>query len=34
MSPGEVLQPESSLFAWRERVLDLFAGFARAVKIA
>jgi glutathione S-transferase len=34
MSPGEVLQPESALFAWRERVLDLFAGFARTVKIA
>lgn len=34
MSPGEVLQPDSALFAWRERVLDQFAGFARAVKIA
>jgi glutathione S-transferase len=34
MSPGEVLQPDSALHAWRERVSDLFGGFARAAKIA
>ena len=34
MSPGEVLAPDGALHAWRERVLDLFAGFARTVKIA
>jgi glutathione S-transferase len=34
MSPGEVLQPESALHAWRERVSGLFDGFARAAKIA
>jgi glutathione S-transferase len=31
MSPREVLGPEDPLCAWRERVLDLFDGFARNV---
>jgi glutathione S-transferase len=31
MSPQEVLGPEDPLCAWRERVLDLFDGFARNV---
>jgi len=34
MSPQEVLAPEDPLCAWRERVLDLFGGFARHVAIA
>ena len=29
MSPHEVLGPEDPLCAWRERLLDLFDGFAR-----
>jgi len=29
MSPRELLAPEDPLSAWRERVLDLFGGFAR-----
>jgi glutathione S-transferase len=34
MSPHEVLGPEDPLCAWRERVLDLFEGFARNVIVA
>jgi glutathione S-transferase len=34
MSPHEVLGPEDPLCAWRERVLDLFKGFARNVIVA
>ena len=33
-SPQEVLGPEDPLCAWRERVLDLFDGFARNVPVA
>lgn len=29
MSPEEILQPDNSLYGWRERVLDLHKGFAR-----
>lgn len=34
MSPRELLAPEDPLSAWRERVLDLFGGFARNVTTA
>ena len=34
MSPHELLGPEDPLSAWRERVLDLFDGFARNVATA
>ncbi len=34
MSPHEVLGPEDPLCSWRERMLDLFDGFARNVPIA
>ena len=34
MSPQEVLAPEDPLCAWRERLLDLFDGFARNVPVA
>jgi glutathione S-transferase len=34
MSPQEVLGPEDPLCAWRERLLDLFGGFARNVPTA
>jgi glutathione S-transferase len=34
MSPHEVLAPENPLSAWRERMLDLFDGFARAAPAA
>lgn len=34
MSPQEVLGPEDPLCAWRERVLDLHGGFARAMPTA
>jgi glutathione S-transferase len=34
MSPQEVLGPEDPLCAWRERVLDLFGGFARNAPLA
>ena len=34
MSPGDVLRPEDALYGWRERMSDLFGGFARNVKIA
>jgi glutathione S-transferase len=34
MSPHELLGPEDPLSAWRERMLDLFSGFARNVPTA
>ena len=34
MSPREVLAPEDPVCAWRERMLDLFEGFARNVPAA
>jgi len=34
MSPHELLGPEDPLCRWRERVLDLFGGFARKVPTA
>jgi glutathione S-transferase len=34
MSPQQVLAPEDPLAAWRERMLDLFSGFARHVPTA
>jgi glutathione S-transferase len=34
MSPQEMLGPEDPLCAWRERMLDLFDGFARNVPTA
>lgn len=34
MSPQEVLAPEDPLCQWRERMLDLYDGFARNVPIA
>jgi glutathione S-transferase len=34
MSPQELLAPEDPLCQWRERVLDLFDGFARNVPLA
>jgi glutathione S-transferase len=34
MSPRELLAPEDPLSAWRERLLDLFGGFARNVTTA
>jgi glutathione S-transferase len=34
MSPQEVLGPEDPLCAWRERMLDLYGGFARNVPAA
>jgi len=34
MSPHEVLGPEDPLCSWRERMLDLFDGFARNVPVA
>lgn len=34
MSPQELLGPEDPLCHWRERVLELFGGFARNVPIA
>ena len=34
MSPHAVLGPEDPLCAWRERVLDLHGGFARAAPTA
>jgi glutathione S-transferase len=34
MSPRELLAPEDPLSAWRERILDLFGGFARNVTTA
>jgi glutathione S-transferase len=32
VSPIRLLEPDDPLFAWRERVLDLFGGFAREAK--
>jgi glutathione S-transferase len=34
MSPHELLGPEDPLCRWRERILDLFGGFARNVPTA
>jgi glutathione S-transferase len=34
MSPREMLGPEDPLCGWRERILDLFGGFARNVPTA
>jgi len=34
MSPHEVTGPEDPLCAWRERLLDLFDGFARNAPVA
>ena len=34
MSPQELLGPEDPLCQWRERMLDLFGGFARNVQTA
>jgi len=34
MSPQEVLGPEDPLCGWRERVSDLYEGFARNVPVA
>ena len=34
MSPQELLGPEDPLCRWRERILDLFGGFARNVPTA
>ena len=34
MSPKELLGPEDPLCAWRERMLDLYDGFARNVPTA
>lgn len=34
MSPREVLGPESPICSWRERLLDLYDGFARNVPVA
>ena len=34
MSPQELLAPEDPLCQWRERMLDLFGGFAREVPTA
>lgn len=30
ISPVELLEPEDSVFAWRDRLLDVFGGMARA----
>lgn len=32
MSPIRLLEPDDPLFAWRERILDLWGGYARAAK--
>jgi glutathione S-transferase len=32
VSPTRLLEPDDPLFAWRERVLDLFGGYARQAK--
>jgi glutathione S-transferase len=32
MSPTRLLEPDDPLYAWRERVLDLFGGYAREAK--
>jgi glutathione S-transferase len=32
VSPVRLLEPDDPVYAWRERMLDLFGGFARAAK--
>ena len=32
MSPIRLLEPDDALFAWRERMLDLWGGYAREAK--
>jgi glutathione S-transferase len=32
MSPTRLLEPDDPVYAWRERMLDLFGGYARAAK--
>ncbi|MBV8032051.1 MAG: glutathione S-transferase family protein [Betaproteobacteria bacterium] len=32
VSPTRLLEPDDPVYAWRERVLDLFDGYARAAK--
>ena len=32
VSPTRLLEPDDPLFAWRERMLDLFGGYARQAK--
>lgn len=32
VSPVRLLEPDDAVFGWRERVLDLFEGFARGAK--
>ena len=32
MSPVRLLEPDDPVYAWRERMLDLFGGFAREAK--
>ena len=33
MSPIRLLEPDDPLYAWRERMLDLFGGYAREAKV-
>jgi glutathione S-transferase len=32
MSPARLLEPDDPVYAWRERMLDLWGGYARAAK--
>jgi glutathione S-transferase len=32
VSPTRLLEPDDPVYAWRERMLDLFDGFARKAK--
>jgi len=32
VSPARLLEPEDPLYAWRERMLELFGGYARSAK--
>jgi glutathione S-transferase len=32
VSPRRLLEPDDPMYAWRERMLDLFGGFARSAK--
>jgi glutathione S-transferase len=32
MSPTRLLEPDDPVFAWRERMLDLWGGYARQAK--
>ena len=32
MSPTRLLEPDDTVYAWRERMLDLFGGYAREAK--